>query len=98
MSRITAVTLLVSIRRSSSAMAIAEEDLRIETSYPFNKVTALFLLDNYHFSSKLIRTSANPNFNCHFRANVTVNVGGYMSYYTDEFTEDFIQKHSSTND
>ena len=28
----------------------AEEDLRIETSYPFNKVTAVFLLDNYRFS------------------------------------------------
>ena len=26
---------------------IAEEDLRIETSYPFNKVTAVFLLHNY---------------------------------------------------
>ena len=26
---------------------IAEEHLRIETSYPFNKVTAVFLLDNY---------------------------------------------------
>ena len=28
---------------------IAEEDLQIETSYPFNKVTAVFLLDNYCF-------------------------------------------------
>ena len=35
------------------SFVIAEEDLRIETSYPFNKVTAVFLLDNYRFSSYL---------------------------------------------
>ena len=28
------------------SFVIAEEDLRIETSYPFNKVTAVFLFDN----------------------------------------------------
>ena len=27
----------------------AEEDLRIETSYPFNEVTAVFLLNNPHY-------------------------------------------------
>ena len=32
------------------SFVIAEEDLRIETSYPFNKVTVVFLLDNYRFS------------------------------------------------
>ena len=32
------------------SFVIAEKDLRIETSYPFNKVTAVFLLDNYRFS------------------------------------------------
>ena len=32
------------------SFVIAEEDLRIETSYPFNEVTAVFLLNNpcYH--------------------------------------------------
>ena len=31
------------------SFVIAEEDLPIETSYPFNKVTDVFLLDNYRF-------------------------------------------------
>ena len=30
------------------SFVIAEEDLRIETSYPFNKMTAVFLLNNPH--------------------------------------------------
>ena len=35
------------------SFVIAEEDLRIETSYPFNEVTAVFLLNNprYHHTS-----------------------------------------------
>ena len=28
---------------------MAEEDLRIETSYPFNEVTAVFLLNNFRY-------------------------------------------------
>ena len=34
----------------SAIMVIAEEDLRIEMSYPFNEVTVVFLLNNprYH--------------------------------------------------
>ena len=34
------------------SFVIAEEDLRIETSYPFNEVTAVFLLNNprYHYT------------------------------------------------
>ena len=31
------------------SFVIAEEDLRIETSYPFNEVTAVFLLNNPHY-------------------------------------------------
>ena len=31
------------------SFVIAEEDLQIEMSYPFNKVTAVFLLGNYRF-------------------------------------------------
>ena len=35
------------------SFVIAEEDLRIKTSYPFNEVTAVFLLNNprYHHTS-----------------------------------------------
>ena len=31
------------------SFVIAEEDLQIETSYPFNKVTVVFLLNNSRF-------------------------------------------------
>ena len=31
------------------SFVIAEEDLWIETSYPFNEVTAVFLLNNPHY-------------------------------------------------
>ena len=41
------------------SFVIAEEDLRIETSYPFNKVTAVFLLDNYRFFI-IPHTAMNP--------------------------------------
>ena len=37
------------------SFVIAEEDLRIETSYPFNEVTAVFLFNNsrYHHTSHM---------------------------------------------
>ena len=41
---------------------IAEEDLWIETFYPFNKVTAVFLLDNYRFFI-IPHTAMNPYHN-----------------------------------
>ena len=37
------------------SFVIAEEDLRIETSYPFNEVTAVFLLSNPRYRRKYCR-------------------------------------------
>ena len=47
------ITALINYHFLVSSFVIAEEDLRIETSYPFNEVTAVFLLNNprYHHTS-----------------------------------------------
>ena len=38
------------------SFVVAEEDLQIKTSYPFNEVTAVFLLNNPHYHSIIVRT------------------------------------------
>ena len=47
------ITALINYHFLVASFVIAEEDLRIETSYPFNEVTAVFLLNNprYHHTS-----------------------------------------------
>ena len=47
------ITAFINYHFLVSSFVIAEEDLRIETSYPFNEVTAVFLLNNprYHHTS-----------------------------------------------
>ena len=47
------ITALINYHFLVSSFVIAEEDLRIKTSYPFNEVTAVFLLNNprYHHTS-----------------------------------------------
>ena len=45
------------------SFVIAEEDLQIEMSYHFNKVTAVFLLDNNRFSYFLVRADMSKDVN-----------------------------------
>ena len=65
------------------SFVIAEEDLRIETSYPFNKVTGVFLLNNsrFHHTSH----SDEPYQIVHVRMNITLRythttAGHFISY------------------
>ena len=39
----------VTLESHMLSFVIAEEDVRIETSYPFNEVTAVFLLNNHRY-------------------------------------------------